>query len=219
MFVIIFVSVVIAILCICLVILIRNEYEHIGYYLKHGKTELLGLPAPWTIRKSLKEHIETFQIPQKAGIFIDFGCGEGEVINEMYPLFSSSIGVELNKDAAELSKTRFATIPSVTIMEMDMTNFQFPQTEAFTLFMYEPLWKLTDEQAQSLYHTVISRAAMSNHEIFVIYVGAAKRSKLTEQFFSNLGFKTIVKTRAIRYVYRKVNEIFVFKSNPRKAHA
>ena len=147
--------------------------------------------------------------------FIDFGSGEGDSIKWVYQLsnIKNTIGVELSRVQAEESKKLFESISNIHILNINMIDYNFKPLPTI-LFLYEPLWKMTDTiQAVTIYRTVLDNLT-SNYQdnvrtpIYIIYV-SGHRQLLCMDFFESFDLlKTVVIPRFLGLYF---NRVYLFK--------
>lgn len=186
-----------------------SNYIHFFYdFLFHGR--------PWAA-VPLSSHIKNIivniinKIPKnKEYTFIDFGCGDGNVIDVVHEKVNKSVCIELEKSMTDLAEKRFKDIKTITVLNMDMLDYKYVQTPTI-LFMYEPLWSMKKEDALVLYHKIIRKIpAGSNIPFYLIYVSGLD-PYLDETFFSEYQFKMFDHIKLSRFLGLKKNNIYVFK--------
>ncbi len=148
-----------------------------------------GLPLAYSIRDEIIKFINNIT-DVKSFTFIDFGCGAGDMINEVYQLVGNVDGVEYHIPQAELTKNRFKNIDNVTIYPMNMMDYEFKQTNTI-LYLYEPLWQMENNIALEIYSKVFENLIKNKMKIYVIYCSAIKQKYLNMDFFSKYDLKLI----------------------------
>ena len=78
--------------------------------------------------------------------FIDFGCGEGNVIVEIAKLkkYMKIIGIEISSISYKIALKKCINYPNIKIINMSMTEWIFENVPTI-LFLYEPLWIINDK--------------------------------------------------------------------------
>jgi len=208
-----------------------SNYIHFFYdFLFHGR--------PWAA-VPLSNHIKNVIVniinkitDTKKYTFIDFGCGDGNVIDVVHDKVNKAVCIELEKSMTDLAEKRFkrkqvsaetSSPLNITILNMDMLDYKYVQTPTI-LFMYEPLWSMKKEDALALYHKIIGKiptgskipfkgdkvSAGTLFPFYLIYVSGLD-PYLDETFFNKYDFKMLEHIKLSRFLGLKKNNIYVFK--------
>jgi len=197
---------------VLLMLLLYFESAQIYYFLNlmfQPSGNRSGVPTPFHIRQKIVNIIEG--LPKREYIFIDFGCGDGDLIESVYTKVKSVVGIELDIDQASIAKKRFSSIPSIHISYMDMTNYIFPY-KPHILYMYEPLWLMKKEEAYPIYDKVIKNMSSSTQPCYIIYVSGVKPI-LDEKIFIQHSFTLVYHTRIRRMLGWNANHLYLFQKN------
>lgn len=186
------------------------EKDHIIYYINTILNPSLnnsGMPTPSHIINKINELINN--LPNKNYTLIDFGCGNGNFINNIYKikLLKKIIGIELNSEQAINTKKRFSKINSITILNMDMVDYVFEQIPTI-LYMYEPLWCLPNNDALHIYHKVLENISKITTPCYIIYVSGIYPI-LDKEFFKLYPFKIVHHSHINRFL--RYNHIYILK--------
>ena len=199
----------IIIILICILVF-YHEKDHLFYYLSFNNKNITGLPTPSQCRNKIISLISTF--PQNSYTLIDFGCGDGDIIESFYPYVHHVIGVEIDEKQAILTKQRFSEIKSVTILNINMKEYKFSNIPTI-LYMYEPLWFYKKEDALELYHHVIKEfMEQTHHDSFIIYVSGIN-DLLDESAFQLYHLQEIHHSRISRFLGWNGNHLYIYKKS------
>jgi hypothetical protein len=203
--------ILLCIILVLLLILLYYESSHIYYHIKCllSSKNTSGLPTPTHIRSKITTLIK--ELPPLSYTLIDFGCGDGDFINHIHHSFHHTVGIELDKEQAEFTRKRFYGMPTIDILTMNMIDYDFPRVP-HVLYMYEPLWKVSRDEALTVYHTVMKNVSSSHLYIpsYIIYVSGI-HPILDETFFSNYPYTMVHHSRARRILGWNANHIYLFK--------
>lgn len=205
----------IIILIIYIILTIFYEKEHIQYgiskYIFYKETS--SLPLPFFIKNIILKYIKQIDNYQTYS-FIDFGCGYGDVINTVKPLFNKIIGIELEKHPAEYCIERFRNDKNIQIHNMDIINYIFTD-EPTILYMYEPLWLLNKDDALIIYKQVFQKLININKKIYIIYCSATKIQNIQPNTFEEFGFTKVYYKKIYRgfYIPFLYNNLYIYKKN------
>lgn len=189
-----------------------HERDHMLYHMKcffHPSTPHTGLPTPSHFIRTITDTIHSF--PPMKYTFIDFGCGEGAMIHHVAPIVHNVIGIELNTSQAESAKECFKNNPSITILAQDMVEYEFSSTPTI-LYMYEPLWTSSKEEARSVYNRVFTNLSKVKAPCYVIYV-SGMNSKMDETGMEAFPFTLVHQSFFRRMIWFKGNRFYVWKRN------
>ena len=166
-------------------------------FLSHNKT---GLSTPRRITNKTVSWIKS--IPNSGNYtFIDFGCGDGDVMKEVYPHVSYVNGVDIEEEQCRRTRAIFKHLPKATIYHFDMADYHFANTPTI-LYMYEPLWMVNDKQyAMSVYHTVFTRLSNVKKTVYIINVTGVLSKDLDHSFFTSYGFSIATSYKNPRFVF------------------
>ena len=174
-----------------------------------GKPEnIQGLPTPEHVRDQVCSLLDS--IHASTYTLLDFGCGDGDMIETCLPHVKHVIGIELDEQQATRTKARFhkeIEEQKVTIHAMNMLDYSF-DTIPSVLYMYEPLWMMERNEALSIYNKVIS-AYQSVPDSYIIYVSRLQDPLLNESFFSS--YSIIHQSRVPRMLGWDGNYLYLLK--------
>ena len=190
------------------------EKDHILYTINcllNNSKNTSGLPT--NNYMITKIHTLINNLPKRNYTLIDFGCGDGDFINQIYKCNNilKVIGIELNSNQANQTKKRFSKINSIEIKNIDMTNYIF-QPIPTILYMYEPLWDLTEYNALPIYHKVMKNISNLTTPCYIIYVSGII-PKLDKSFFKLYQFKMLYHSQIPRFIGINLNHIYLFEHN------
>jgi hypothetical protein len=199
-----FYKLVILISLTLLLLFMYYESEHVVYHAQclFSNKNKTGLPTPLLIRKQVISLIET--LPRNLTL-IDFGCGDGDFISHCHPYVNKTIGIELDLIQANQTKAKFMHHKSIQIIGMDILDYPFESKNSI-LYMYEPLWTLSKDNAKEIYTKVMHKQNLSR---YIIYVSGIQPI-LDESFFLERSYKTIHHSRANRMLGWNANHIYLF---------
>jgi len=198
------------IIVIILILVMILEQDHIRYRLSclSSSKNKQGLPTPSPIRNKVLAYLD--HITSNYTV-IDFGCGDGEMIDLFQPRFDHVIGIEMDEDQASRASARFASRQNVTIHAMDMTTYKFEQVPT-VLYLYEPLWTAPDDEAVPIYNKVLSNlSGVSDH--YLIYVSGIHQ-QLPESLFSDHGYAVVSHDTHARFFGVAHNHIYLLRYQP-----
>lgn len=198
------------IILIIVVIVMIPEQDHIRYHLSclSSSKNKKGLPTPSPIRNKVLACLD--HITSNYTI-VDFGCGDGEMIDLFQPRFDHVIGIEIDTDQANRASSRFAPHRNVTIRAMDMTTYAFEQAPT-VLYLYEPLWTMSDAEATPIYNKVLSNlSGVTDH--YLIYVSGIHQ-QIPESFFSDRGYAIVSHDTHARFFGIARNHIYLLRYQP-----
>jgi hypothetical protein len=196
------------IILIC-ILLFYYEKDHLFYYLSCSNNKnITGLPTPSQCKDKIISLLRT--LSQNSYTLIDFGCGDGDIIESFYPYVHHVIGIEIDEKQAISTKKRFSEIKSVTILNMNMKEYQFSNIPTI-LYMYEPLWFYKKEDALKLYHHVIKEfMEKTNQDSFIIYVSGIY-DLLDSSVFELYHLQEIHHSRVSRFLGWNGNHLYIYK--------
>jgi hypothetical protein len=200
--------VIILVVVILLCIVIYHEQNHMMYYMKcclSSSENRTGLPTPSHCINTIVSLITT--LPPHSYTFIDFGCGDGDVISHIHSHVFNVVGVEMDDKQAERTRTRFANVSNVHINTMDMLDYEFQDTPTI-LYMYEPLWCLDKQEAISIYSRVVEHFYTLSSPCYILYISGAFPI-LDESFFEKC--TTLHHSRIPRFLGWNGNHMYLFQ--------
>jgi len=206
---------IIIILIILVVLFIYNEYSYVEYAFDYifKKRELAGVSIPLNNKKTILKIIK--ELPPNDYTFIDFGCGEGNVINLVNKNVNQSVCIEIEKKLYDIAQNRFKNVNNIKVLNIDMKDYEYKNTPTI-LFLYEPLWSLKKDKAIKLYEEIFKKIPRKNElgenakPFYIIYVTGIY-PYLDESFFKNLNFKKINQYKFNRLLGIKYNSIYLFE--------
>jgi len=208
--------VIVAIVAIVLIVLLLLYYEknHLFYHIKYALSIVQGthenskgLPTPEHVGQSVVTLLNSIQA--KTYTLLDFGCGDGDMIEVCLPHVHHVIGIELDQLQAQRTKERFHGNTNVTIHAMDMMDYQFEDIPS-VLYVYEPLWMMERDDALSIYHKVFSSYRSVSHA-YVIYVSRLISPLLDESFFKQHSYAILHQSRVKRILGWDGNYLYMLK--------
>jgi len=205
-----FIKIFIIILILILLLLCKTEYNYISYNIKlllNLTSNKGALPSSLSIRNKIIDIISS--LPKIKYTFIDFGCGEGDMIKHIYKYVNNVIGIELDKYNANFSKKRFSSIPKIKIKNINMIDYNFKDIPTI-FYLYEPLWLMNKIDALKIYDKVIQNMSLINSKCYIIYVSGIN-PKLDKRFFESKNYKLITYSYSIRILGFYRNNIYVFQ--------
>jgi hypothetical protein len=188
-----------------------NQIEYIILqFLK--KKSIVALP---TIPDILK-YVEVFCSSRKFAkyTFIDFGCGQGEIIEKIHPHVLNVEGIEIEKDVAEIATNRFTHISNIKIINKDMCEHKFKDVPTI-LYIYEPLWMVKDQRIiDKVWTTVVDNLLKNvNKTVYIIYVARMCGQQLNTNYLLENNFRLIKMNFINRGLPFINNKIMVFKKS------
>jgi hypothetical protein len=206
-----------------------HESDHMWYHLRclfRPSKNKAGLPTPSHIRRTVLSLIET--MPSNTYTLVDFGCGDGDLIEHVrgFPRITNMVGIELDAEQAETAAVRFTNDSRIQIRTMDMRDYVFAATGdkvgdtvgdkvddkvgATILYIYEPLWGMDAAEARGIYQKVMDHVLSTKGPFYILYVSGV-RSLLDEAFFAANQCVTLHHSRARRFLGWNANHIYLFK--------
>lgn len=215
-----FIFIFIIILSLILIYIIVNTIyinkEQIIYhinYLFNKNNNKSGLPILNVISDKILKHIKDIK-NIKSFTFIDFGSGEGEMINKVRNLVKNCIGIEIDKNTAINSVNKFHNIKNIEIINSDMTDYIFEDVDTI-FYLYEPLWLLNNNHSLEIYSKVfnnlINAFKNSKNNLYVIYCSGEKVKHLDDIFFNKYNFHLINLTKISRGLPFLYNNLYFLK--------
>lgn len=204
---------------VCIIVLIMTiislymyEGDHLVYNIRclfNPSISYSGLPTPSYMIERIKTVIQ--DIPPQSYTLIDFGCGEGKMIQHLSPLVYHTIGIELDTTLASRATQIFQDNPSITILHMNITEYQFANIPTI-LYMYEPLWNVNYTEALEVYKKVFTTISRISSPCYIIYLSGIN-AKLTESDFKLYPFTLLHHSYFRRGLGWKGNQLYVWKCN------
>lgn len=209
-------------ICIIIILLLFTifiyESDHIFYRIKcilYPSYNNTGLPTNSHIRNKIISLVKS--LPSMNYTLIDFGCGDGDLINHIKDHVHTIIGVEIDQKQAEQTSKRFLNNPSITIKSMDILDYHYESIPTI-LYMYEPLWTLKKEVADPIYHKVMKNISSVTSTCYIIYVSGVY-PLLDESFFNKYNFEIVHHSRAKRMLGWYGNHIYLFQQAGRNLNS
>ena len=199
---------ILIIILIC-ILLFYHEKDHLFYYLScMNNKNITGLPTPSQCKNKIISLLNT--LSQNSYTLIDFGCGDGDIIESFYPHVHHVIGIEIDEKQSNSTKQRFSENKSVTILHINIKEYQFSNIPTI-LYMYEPLWCYKKEDALELYHHVLKTFMEQTHQdSFIIYVSGVY-ALLDESIFQLYYLQEIHHSRVPRFLGWNGNHLYIYK--------
>lgn len=152
------------------------------------------------IKRELSNILDTDQY-----LFIDLGCGEGNVVNYFQKYFKKSIGVELDKSSAirATQNTNGAEIINKNILDYTFEN------KLSVIYMFEPLWLLPPKIAISIYNKILENisSAIIDNDAYIVYLAGKNNVYIDETIFNKYEFIKIthnkMKNNRQLFIYRR----------------
>ena len=200
-------------LCLLLVVFIYlttrvvyYEWEQIKYYILcvRGGKHTAGLPTASRMLQRVLTLIQHAVKIEPCLTLVDFGCGDGEFLYQIHQTFPNMqlVGIELVSASAQKSRERFSHIKNIHIETADMKAYRF-QNRPTLLYLYEPLWTLSSENAVPVYQMVLEHLladVQTRHAVYVLYVSGV-RAHLSADFLNCfLPMRVIVHRKVSRFV-------------------
>jgi hypothetical protein len=168
-----------------------------------------AIPSSKNVLKKVVSMIGSIE-KQHEFTFLDFGSG-GESIDYVYKIhpLKQFVGVELNLTQVVASRKLFQST-NVEFLHMDMKDYIF-QAVPTILYMYEPLWCLSEPDAMSLYIKIFDALTRAiQHPLYVIYV-AGKKQLLPLDFFTCRSFELTEKASVSRFLGLYFNHVYLLR--------
>ena len=172
-------------LIVLLVILVYQESELCSHTLRFRPPYTAPLPS--SMVKTIQRHLQV--IPNLSSYtLIDLGCGEGHMLQELYPLVKRAIGVETEKRQANETQIRFLSNRSIHIYHKDLVQYSF-EDQPTVVYLYEPLWK--SESAKESYETIVSKLQQLSSPVYIVYLSGLTKKELSSDFFKAHQFSVL----------------------------
>lgn len=138
--------------------------------------------------------------------FIDFGCGEGKILNKFNDKFKRLIGIELDKYIIKIAKSKNKHNKNVIIKNINMLDYKFEDSDT-VLYMYEPLWNIKSKSyCMNIYNKVFRNLynvfSKSNKKLYVVYLTGLGSKDLDEEFFRKYKLHVKDKHKLAYYPYK-----------------
>lgn len=151
----------------------------------------LAVPTSGFLRRGVLSAIRDVQWKTgRDALFIDMGCGYGEVLSLAAPFFERVEGLDLDSATADVAKRKFDNVDNVSVREGDLTKWVRP-AGACIIYMYEPLFALPRAEAYRMYDKLLSACDVpgTSEPCYVIYASSVfSRPKISRQHFERRGF-------------------------------
>jgi ubiquinone/menaquinone biosynthesis C-methylase UbiE len=154
----------------------------------------------------------------KKSIFIDFGCGEGNVIMEVAKRVKlrNILGIEINEKTAKLAKDKISKLEkkktNIDVICSDIQNIDF-DCDNIILYCYEPLWNVDKKNALNIYKNVF-RKLKKRKDTYIIYISGVMRQDLSYDFFNKYKFKCLHHQNINTSIGRLISaKFFIYTNN------
>ena len=189
-------KVIIYFIIIYLFLVLFHNYNRIILSLKHKLklSEIDSMPLHNINLKILNNYINSLE--NNNYIFIDFGCGVGNILNEVYKLnkFKKLIGVEKSKISYDIANKNICG--NIIIKNISMEDYIFENIPT-VFYLYEPLWNIKDKKLKyNIYKKVFNNLNKIDN-IIVIYISSSYGRDLDDNFFESQNFNLELK----KYLY------------------
>ena len=154
----------------------------------------------------------------KKYIFIDFGCGEGNVIMEVAKRVKlrNIFGVEINEKTAKLAQDKISKLDKrktdANIICSDIQNIDF-DCDNIILYCYEPLWNVDKKNSLEIYKNVFKKLKRKKNT-YIIYISGLMRQDLSNDFFNKYKFKCLYHQNINTSIGRLISaKFFIYTNN------
>lgn len=147
----------------------QNEYSIMHRVIANDAS----VPTHPSVLKQTIHHAQQ-HISLHSSTLIDIGCGNGEALHAWRPHVHKLVGIELDADTAT---TAMRHCPFARVHNVDMLAYDFSAhaDEPLVLYLYEPLWQLSEAKAAQTYGSLIQRVRQQRTSpFFVVYVSSTE---------------------------------------------
>ena len=198
------------VIILIIIIIIYQEKEQIIYFMKSKN----GIGIPTNERCSLKVLDIIKNLPKNNYKLVDFGCGEGDMLNNIYnekTYIKDIVGIELDNKIAHNTINRFQSYNNITVHNMDMIHYNF-ESNPTILYMYEPLFRMKCTDAIPIYNSVFMNLSKNKNTCYIIYVSGTKQI-LQPIFFKYHNYILCEHYTVDRFFGLATHNIYLYKNN------
>lgn len=186
----------------------RNNYDAIIHTL--SKTHKSSVPLSYNILNKIRCISESYDLTNYT--FIDVGCGEGRVLSFFHNDFQNLIGIEIDHTVATTASENCKKYNNIVLCQQDFTTYSFEPVDTF-VYIYEPLWLMSKDQAVPLYSKLIENIKKITNEchVYIMYISGTY-NKYFEECIDNhyivqkekIGSYFFNKTLTLYYIHKNI---------------
>lgn len=157
--------------------IIRNKINNFEFYKPND--------TPHYILEVVEKFLNNINL--KDFIFIDLGCGIGNILDTFSDDCKLSIGVEHNKYIYMHLVDKYTNNKKIKIVQSDLIDFIYPQ-DNLIIYIHEPFWDKSKNQRKKLYKKVIEQITQlyqqERKNILFIYCSSLINKSIDENIFN-----------------------------------
>lgn len=161
----------------------------------------------------IKNIVDIKKIEKKRFKFVDFGCGEGNILFLVRNLFDELEGIEIDEKIAIKAKNNLSRFSNINIKNLNMQYYNYEPVNTI-LYFFEPI-SILNIKEENIYEIVLKNIekTFKNTDLifYIIYVTDIFKltyNNLLSKLFEKYGFCLVKKTSCC---FRK---ICVYKYDP-----
>lgn len=131
--------------------------------------------------------------------FVDFGCGEGNILFLVRDLFDQLDGIEIDKKMATKAKNNLSKFSNINIKNLNMQYYNYEPVNTI-LYFFEPI-SILNIKEENIYETVFKKIEKTfrNTDLIFYIIYVTDIFKLTyknvlSELFDKYGFDLVKKT-------------------------
>ena len=187
-------------LILIVIIELYINYTQITYYLSNTKSKSDVPTIPYIIKKVSKIINRITKNNKQQFLFIDIGCGDGNLIKQIcrYNIFHKCIGLEYDLKSFVKAKENCKDNKNIKINYIDALNYNFNHKPTI-FYLYEPFFDIEYNKAMKMYNKLlynINKLSKSTYDIYIIYVSGIipyRRRDITKSLLNKYNFTVINK--------------------------
>ena len=156
------------------IIEIYINYTQIAYYLTFSRSKSDVPTIPHVIKKVSNIINRITNNNKKQFLFIDIGCGDGNLIKEIceYNIFHKCIGIEYDLKSFFKAKENCKNNKNIEINNIDALKYNLKHKPTI-FYLYEPFFDIEYSKAIKMYNKLLynmNKLGKHTGEIYIIYV-------------------------------------------------
>ena len=175
-----------------LCLLLFHNLKRLMLFLKYifKSSNIDSIPLHYINLKILNNYLNSLK--NNHYIFIDFGCGIGNILQEVNKLkkFKRIIGIEKSKISYDIANENISE--NILIRNMSMENYIFENSPTI-FYLYEPLWNIKDKEIKNNIYKKIFNNLNNIDNIKIIYISSSYARDLDDTFFKSYNFNLELK--------------------------
>ena len=185
-------KVIIYFIIIYLFLVLFHNYNRIILSLKHKLklSDIDSMPLHNINLKILNNYLNSLE--NNNYIFIDFGCGIGNILHEVNKLnkFKRIIGIEKYKISYDIASKNICG--NIIIKNISMEDYIFENIPTI-FYLYEPLWNIKDKNLKYNIYKKVFENLNKIDNVKIIYISSSYGKDLDDNFFKSQNFRLELK--------------------------